>query len=479
MKYLTRSLILVAMLATPVAAHINIPGLDVNGQCVGDANSDGQVAINELVTAVNNALGNCPSLPVTLTFQGQVGNQAFACGTVYTGIGTGASQFIPSDFRLYVSNVNLITAAGDAVPLTLDQDGVWQYQNVALLDFEDGTGPCGNGDAALNKTVHGTVPAGVYTSVQFDLGIPFALDHADASTAQSPLNRTELFWSWQSGYKFLRVDTADDKFRVHLGSTGCDGTSPSHPPTTCSAPNVATVTLSGFNPEHSVIVADLAALLADSNIDMNQASTPPGCMSDPDDLDCVPVFQNLGLTFPGGQPTDTQKFFRLVSDTAAGGHLEVGVASNSASGGTLVPHEDFDVTQPFPVPFNECFGGTGAECDGGMRLFKTVNPGFVPLTDAEPEESAYPLADGTSVTLVLTAIDPNLTFTINDTQLAKAGDSVVLGQTPSFHADVTAQLLLPGGGEPSGTFSASFQFTTTGSPYTNSDPFTLKYSPID
>jgi uncharacterized repeat protein (TIGR04052 family) len=479
MKQIAIAAVLAATLgAGPAAAHVTVPGLDVNGQCVGDADSNGQVAINELITAVNNALNGCSRLPITLTFQGQVGNQAFACGTIYTGVGTGSSQFIPSDFRFYVSNVKLVTAAGDTVAVDLDQDGVWQYQNVALLDFEDGTGPCANGNPALNKTVTGSAPAGVYTSVQFDLGIPFALDHADASTAPAPLNFTDLFWSWQAGYKFMRVDTADDKFRIHLGSTGCDGTSPSHPPTTCSHPNLATVTLPGFNVEHSVIVADLGALLSDSNLDMNQPNTPPGCMSDPDDEDCAPVFHNFGLTFPGGQPINTQKFFRLVSDTAAGGHLEIGVAANAPNGGKLFPHEDFDITQPFPVPFNECFGGTGTQCDGGMQLFTTVNPGFVAVTEAEPEESSYPLADGTPVTLVLTAVDSGLTFTVNDTMLGKAGDSVSLGQSPITHADVSVQLLLPSGSA-GGTFSATFQFTTTSGQYQNSDPFTIKYSPTD
>jgi uncharacterized repeat protein (TIGR04052 family) len=473
-------LVATVLTATAAHAHVNVPGLDVNGQCIGDGNSDGQVTISEIITAVNNALGSCPRLPITLNFQGQVGNQAFACGTIYNGIGTGSSQFIPSDFRFYVSNVKLITAAGDAVPLDLDQDGIWQYQNVALLDFEDGTGPCtGDGNSALNTSVHGSAPSGVYTSVQFDLGLPFAIDHGNVATAPSPLNFPKLWWSWQQGYRFLKVDTGDDKFRIHIGSTGCDGPSAIQPPTTCAHPNVATITLTGFNPEHSVIIADLASLMSDSNLDMNQANTTPGCQSDPDDQDCAPLFQDLGLTFPGGAPTTTQKFFRLASDTAAGGHLEVGVASNAASGGTLVPHEDFDITQPFPVPFNECFGGTGVNCDGGMRNFTTVNPGFVPLADAEPEESSYPLADGTAVTLVLLSIDPGLSFTIYDMPLAKAGDSVPLGQTPTFHADVSTQIVIPGGGAPGGIFSATFQFTTASSQYQNSAPFTVKYTPTN
>ena len=474
---------LAILIAVPARAHVNVPGLDVNGQCIGDANSDAQVTIDELVTAVNNALGTCPRLPITLNFQGQVGNQAFACGTIYNGIGTGSSQFIPSDFRFYVSNIKLITAAGDTVPLTLDQDGIWQYQNVALIDFENGTGPCDiDGNTATNTTVSGSAPAGVYTGIQFDLGLPFDIDHGNVATAPSPLNFTTLWWSWQQGYRFVKVDTGDDKFRIHIGSTGCDGPAANQPPMTCTHPNLATVTLNGFNPEHSVIIADLAALMSDSNLDMNQANTTPGCQSDPDDQDCAPLFQNLGLTFPGGAPTTTQKFFRLSSDTAAGGHLEIGVAANAASGGTLVPHEDFDITQPFPVPFNECFGGSGTNCDGGTRNFTTVNPGFVPLTDAEPEESAYPVANGTPVTLVLTAVDPGLSFTVLDTPLAKPGDSVPLGMTgtsPPFHADVSTQIVIPGGGSPGGIFTASFQFTTTSQQYQSSSPFIVKYTPTN
>ena len=474
----------VIVAASAARAHVNIPGLDVNGQCVGDANSDGQIEINELIIAVNNALAGCPRLPITLNFQGQVGNQAFACGSSYTGIGTGSPQthFLPSDFRFYVSNVQLITAAGTAVPMDLDDDHVWQYvpnppnpkEEVALLDFENGTGPCSQGSTATNMQVTGSVPAGVYTAVQFDLGLPFDLDHGNAATAPAPLNVTDLFWSWQQGYRFVKIDSfPPTAFAVHIGSTDCTGSAPTAPPTTCTHPNVATVTLTGFNPEHSVIVADLAALLAGSNID---TFTRGGCQSEPDNPDCAPIFQNLGLTFPGGAPTTTQTFFHLESDTAAGGHQEIGVAANAASGGMLAPHEDFDTSQPFPVPFNECLGGTGTDCTGGMQVFGTVNPGFVPLTDAEPEESSYPLADGTPVTLTLDAVDSGLSFTINDMQLTKAGDSVLLGQIPSFHADVATQVLLPGG-TTGGTLSATFHFSTTSSAYQSSSPFTLKYQP--
>jgi len=478
----------VIVAASAARAHVNIPGLDANGQCVGDANSDGQVTINELIIAVNNALGSCARLPITLNFQGQVGNQAFACGSSYTGIGTGSPEthFFPTDFRFYISNVRLITAAGDTVSVDLDDDHVWQYapnppnpkEEVALLDFENGTGPCGEGTTATNATVTGSAPAGVYTAVQFDLGLPFDLDHGNQATAASPLNFTDLFWSWQQGYRFVKIDgkVGTLPFVAHIGSTDCVGSAPTAPPTMCTHPNVATVTLAGFNPEHSVIVADLAALLAGSNLDLEVKDMYGGCQSEPDNPDCAPIFQNLGLTFPGGAPTTTQTFFHLESDTAAGGHQEIGVAANATTGGALAPHEDFDTSQPFPVPFNECLGGSGSDCTGGIQVFTTVNPGFVPLTDAEPEESSYPLADGTPVTLTLDAVDSNLSFSIYGTQLTKAGDSIMLGQTPSFHADVMTQVQLSGGAT-SGTLSATFHFSTTSSAYQSSSPFTLQFQP--
>lgn len=466
--------------AFPALAHIDVPGLDINGQCVGDVDTNQQVQIDELITAVNNALGGCARLPITLKFRGVVGHEDFACGTQYSGIGTGSSVFIPADFRFYLSNIRLKPLGGDEVPLELEQDGIWQHENVAMIDFE--TGPdngCNEGNSATNTEIHGTVPAGVYTSVSFDLGLPFDLDHGNASTAPSPLNFTAMFWSWNAGYKFIRVDTADDKFRVHLGSTGCDGGSPSRPPTSCSNPNLGTVTLAGFNPSHGVIEADIAALLSDSNIDMNESGTPPGCMSEPTDDDCGPVMSNLGVNLADGTPSPgTQKFFRLAAEHEDE-HVEFVVASSSDGGGALVAHPEFNVEDPIPLPFSECFGGTGDECEGGTRLFSAVNPGVNSLEESEPDEAIFKLAEGTEIKLELTALDAGLVMRLGDVMLDSVGDSVVVGTTPEFHADFETQLTLPGGGEPSGTFSASFKLTTTSSQYESSTTATVKFTPTE
>jgi len=467
-----------ALLGAPALAHVDVPGLDANGQCVGDADSDRTVAINEIIQAVNNALDGCAELPVEIQFKGMVGSEEFACGTAYSGVGTGDSQIVPSDFRLYVSNVRLVPRTGDEVPVTLEQDGIWQFQNIALLDFEDGSGPCANGNTATNAVIKGTVPSGVYTGVKFDLGLPFDLNHGNASTAPSPLNFSAMFWNWQDGYKFVRVDTVDDKYRIHLGSTGCTGASASQPPTDCSARNVGAVSLDGFNPTHSVIGADLKLLLATSNIDVNEAGTPPGCMSSPDDAECAALLSRFGLTFPGGQPDEHhQQFFRLLGhDELEDGHVEIVVASSTDGGGALVAHAEFDVEDAIPLSFDECLGGTGEACEGGTLLYSAVNPGISPIEESEPGESLYALADGTTVTLEVTALDEGLSLRLGDQTLDGVGDAVDLGTTPEFHADLLAQLALDHDAEPQDFYSVSLKLTTSSSGYTASAVFTLRFA---
>jgi uncharacterized repeat protein (TIGR04052 family) len=251
--------------------------------------------------------------PFTLSFRAKVGAQPFSCTATYAGIGTTASTIAPRDFKMYVSDIRLLTAGGAEVPMQLTQDGTWQLENLALVDFEDQTGSCTNGTAQVRTVVEGSAPAGVYSGVKFVLGVPFARNHADASTAPSPLNLSSMFWSWNGGYKFLRADFSSTGqpggFNIHLGSTGCNGATATTPPTSCTAPNRPEFTLQ-LNPATEVIVADLASLVAATNVDINQATTSPGCMSAPTDADCNEIFPRLSLAI-GGIPAATQNFFRV------------------------------------------------------------------------------------------------------------------------------------------------------------------------
>lgn len=240
----------------------------------------------------------------TLNFAAVSGNEALTCGQTTAGGG----NVMVRDFRLFVSNVQLLVG-GTSVSLDLEQDGRWQVENIALLDFENGQGSCSEtGNADVNTSVRGTaVVDGDVTGVSFDIGVPFAQNHFDTATQPSPLNIASMFWNWRGGYKFIRIDLRggdmmDVPYNVHLGSTACDGASPVDAPSMpCGRPNIPSYTLDAFNPESGEIVFDLQGLLQGADTSTNTAGTPPGCMSAPTDpTDCTPVFQNLGLDFMTG-----------------------------------------------------------------------------------------------------------------------------------------------------------------------------------
>lgn len=267
---------------------------------------------------------------VEIKFSAIVGNQPFDCGKSYSNLGKPATTVTPTDFRFYVSDLALIDANGKVVPISLKQDGKWQYQNVALLDFENKAGACSNGTVEMRDRVIGTIPKGNYKGLQFTLGVPFNLNHSDAALAPSPLNLTSLWWNWQGGYKFLRIDLKNESgtktnasekehgqhghegnqtgFSIHLGSTGCQASGDNQKPNSCSNPNTTKVILSNFDTNNNTVVADLEALVANSNLETNQPNTPLGCMSSPNDGDCAGIMASLGLPF-GGKSAVKQTFF--------------------------------------------------------------------------------------------------------------------------------------------------------------------------
>ncbi len=298
---------------------------------------------------------------ITLNFEAVVGETPFVCGLSYSGIGLSKSRITPSDFRFFVSEIELIDSKGRAVPLQLEQDGVWQYRNVALLDFEDGTGPCLNGNTGIHTTISGTVPKRRYQGLQITIGLPDDLNHGDVTLAPPPLNVTSMFWTWRAGYKFVKLDMAtkafpqipkpkskpgDEKpaepvepedsmtpisskanessdvakpvktkskasgFSVHLGSTACDSPSRTTPPTVCHNPNRVIISFDEFDPDNNVIVVDVASLLYDTDVDYHAPNSAPGCMSDPKDTDCKSIMAGFGVPF-NEQPAYPQRFLRI------------------------------------------------------------------------------------------------------------------------------------------------------------------------
>ena len=290
-------------------------------------------------SAADVAKSTLDTMPVTLSFDGQFAGEPFSCDGQYLNTGLTDVPVTVSEYKLYVSRVRMLTSDGVEVPVVLTPDGLWQQEDVALLDFEDGQGNCSNGTSPTNTRVTGTVPAGEYTGLAFDIGVPFEKNHVDPTLAASPLNLTSMFWNWRGGYRFMRVDMASSDavsstheqlqkptaqmdaskhaknvaasmtpamkkggahgagrgWSLHVGSTGCKADSPTMAPSSCDSPNRIQISLPDFNADENTLVIDPAAVLQQVDVTRNTPETPPGCMSSPTDPECETILPLLGL----------------------------------------------------------------------------------------------------------------------------------------------------------------------------------------
>ena len=254
-------------------------------------------------------------IDVTINFAAQVNGAAFSCGTSYDNVGMSATTITLVDYRFYVHDVRLIDDTGAEVAVELTQDGQWQLDDLVLLDFEDGSTSCVNGTPGTNTVVRGQVPAGTYDGIRFRLGVPFELNHQDQTVAPPPLDLSGLFWVWNAGYKFARIDHTSaarpDGWNVHLGSTGCTPTGdPTAPATSCANEHRPALDFASFDFTTNTIVADYGRLLAGSDVTVNAESTASGCQAFPGDADCPPVMNRFGLDYEGSTSSG-QTFFSV------------------------------------------------------------------------------------------------------------------------------------------------------------------------
>ena len=181
-------------------------------------------------------------IPVEIQLAVVVDNQSISCGVEVETEENGT--FMIRDLRWYAHEVIIVGADGRKAPFRLTTGGN-QANQVSLLDFEDG---CHNGTKAMHTSLKGNSAAKKpWTSVQFTVGVPFELNHADFLQAQGPLALQSMHWSWQGGYKFFRLDARvnNENVRYHLGSTGCEGTIGNIE--SCANPNLGTLTVSLSN----------------------------------------------------------------------------------------------------------------------------------------------------------------------------------------------------------------------------------------
>ncbi len=201
-----------------------------------------------------------------------------------------------TDLRFYVHDLELVSAAGDVVPARPTRDTAWQNGVVALVDLENGMDSCANGTPELNSSVRVNVGASGdlsdFRGLRFTLGVPFELNHDNPLEAPPPLDDSAMHWHWRSGYKFLRagVETMDDGFWFHLGSTACNGTTGNI--AGCDSPNRPRIEVAGFRPGRDGVIIDIGRLFNDVNFEDGVGTD---CSSGPTEASCPPILAILGL----------------------------------------------------------------------------------------------------------------------------------------------------------------------------------------
>ncbi len=305
-----------------------------------DAGTDVMVTRDVTSDAPVDGAVDAGPMQVAIEFVPRVGTSAFACGTQYD-LGTPLVRADVSDFRFYVHDVRLVRADRTEVPVALAASE-WQAMGVAMLDFENATGACDQGDSAMNSTIRGTVPPATYTGLKFRLGIPQAINHADVTSVPSPLNRSTLFWGWNAGHIYFAATTRATRTFVdagvsdasapvhttdagntghgggvsdagstiqhftHIGSTMCDGDPVGGTPVTaCARPARPEFTFD-FNPSTGRVIVDFAAVKEGSDI-----TTGAGCHSFTAGP-CTTPFAHLGIDWATGIYTPaSQTVFRV------------------------------------------------------------------------------------------------------------------------------------------------------------------------
>lgn len=118
---------------------------------------------------------------VSITFNAHVHGEPAECGVRYTDLGSSAVDAELRNLKWFVSNVELIS--------------------------EDGSGACAeSGDEQMNAVITGVTSAPDIAGVRFEVGVPQEVNHLDLAEALPPLDRSDMFWAWQSGHKFARVE---------------------------------------------------------------------------------------------------------------------------------------------------------------------------------------------------------------------------------------------------------------------------------
>ncbi len=296
-----------------------------------------------LITLMNQSVSGSVSFQVT------AGGSAISCSTPpATGVtianvtdDDSTHDIEVQDMRFFISNIKLIGASGNEVAVTLESN---EFQDptsgVVLLDFEDATGSCTNGESDTHTSIQMSYPSGEYTGIKFDVGVPDSYNRlynaaAPSGTTPQVFRKSAMYWSWASAYKFGRFEFKDTGTLssgaavFHLGSMGdggtsfsaCDDATPvetysvSGITNPCTYQNRPTISLTGtdFNPQNNQVVLDVVNLFSGSTsfgascMSQRNTTTTPSTLH----TNCTDLFAEIGVSGTDGSSTNAQTAFSL------------------------------------------------------------------------------------------------------------------------------------------------------------------------
>jgi uncharacterized repeat protein (TIGR04052 family) len=201
-------------------------------------------------------------------------------------------QWQIDQLQFFVSQVDYQTTTGIWHPWPM-KTMPYQSNNVALL----GENCQNNSSSQVNWLIDfkPVVKLSEVTAIRFNLGVPFTLNHLNPLIQNSPLNDSSMFWVWQTGHKFLRLEMSSetDDWLFHLGSTGCKAASAMRAPELpCLQPNLQRFHVNtDFSQGEHAIIFDLSKLI--HNVTLSRQN---GCQSEPENVACQQLLTNIGLT---------------------------------------------------------------------------------------------------------------------------------------------------------------------------------------
>jgi hypothetical protein len=163
--------------------------------------------LKRLIATLVLTLSAALAVPTELKVNLMVGQEPLKFGNTYQ-TPTGFSYQIDL-LKFYISEVALVRADGTEVKV----DGL------ALADFKK------DGPTQGVSIMKLDLPAGEYSGLRFNIGVPRELNHQDASLQKAPLGvDSGMYWAWNPGYIFYRLEgrvmlpQGEQKWVVHMGT---------------------------------------------------------------------------------------------------------------------------------------------------------------------------------------------------------------------------------------------------------------------